>query len=74
LKMDYAADRLAPSGLLLEKNYYRNKSVTEYVFSEMSGELVFRTCVYLKACVFVETLKGISESTIQRMTSLLPNQ
>lgn len=57
LRMDYAAKRLAPSGVLLEKPSHREGKVIEYEFSEESGTVLFRTCDFEKACVFIETLR-----------------
>ena len=62
LLMDYAAKRLAPSGVIMEKCCHHDGNVTEYKFSDESGNLLFRTCVFLQACLFVESLRGEKKS------------
>ena len=57
LTQDYASKRLASSGLQLQKAKHRNGTVTEYKFSDVNGNVIFQTCEFERACVFVETLK-----------------
>jgi len=58
LKMDYTADRLASTGLSLEKQCYRDGHVTAFTFKDESGSVVFQTCVLSKAGAFVKNLKS----------------
>ena len=57
LKMDYAARRLAPSGVVLKKFLHRNGRITEYLFTDIERTHIYRTCNYEKACLFVEGLR-----------------
>ena len=57
LRMGYAHDRLAPTGLLLEREYFRNGDVIVFKFKDRSRAVVFQTCVLSKASEFVRNLK-----------------
>ena len=57
LRMDYAAKRLAPTGLSLEKKYYRGGSITAFIFSDESGKVIYQTCELTKASEFTKNLK-----------------
>ncbi|PHR59899.1 MAG: hypothetical protein COA47_08955 [Robiginitomaculum sp.] len=57
LRADYAAKRLAPSGLLLEKTNHRNGRLTEYKFSDDGGKTIFHTYDFMRACLFIEALR-----------------
>ena len=57
LRMDYAAKRLAPTGLSLDKKHYRGGSITVFIFRDESENVVFQTCELRKAAEFVNNLK-----------------
>jgi len=58
LREEYAVERLAPSGVQLEKESHRSGRVTEYRFKDEVGNLLFRTCDLKRAGAFVNAMKN----------------